>query len=202
MSVIIGLAGPMCAGKNAAAALLEEKGFFIIDADTVAHGVLQDLTPQILDEFKSDAAEKGIELQREDGSLDRRSLGSLLFSYPVLLKRHENLVYPAIDRALESLIQNHTDRNIVINAPVLHKSAMLHYCKLVLYIDAPVIIRLLRTMRRDNLPFHQIIARFRAQKSFFSQYAKKNVDIVRVENTGSLRSLGQKLDTVLSAKGY
>ncbi len=202
MSVIIGLAGPMCAGKNAAAALLEKKGFFIIDADTVAHGVLKDLTPQIIDEFKSEAAEKGIELLRRDGFLNRRSLGRLVFSDPALLKRHENLVYPAVDCALESLIKNNTGRNIVINAPVLHKSTMLQYCKLVIYVDAPLIIRFLRTVRRDRLPFCQIIARFKAQKSFFSQYAKKNVDIVRVENTGSLRSLGQKLDTVLSAKGY
>jgi len=202
MSLIIGLAGPMCAGKNSAAALLENKGFFIIDADIVAHEVLQKLASQINNEFKKEAAEKGLTLLLRDGSLDRRSLGNLLFSNPSLLHRHENLVYPTIDRALESIIQDNSDRRIVVNAPVLHKSAILQYCKLVLYIDAPVLIRFLRVWRRDRLPLHQIIARFKAQKSFFTQYTKKNVDILRVENIGSLRSLGHKLDTALSGKGY
>ena len=39
---LIGLAGQSCAGKNIVADFLEEKGYVVIDADKVAHIVLQE----------------------------------------------------------------------------------------------------------------------------------------------------------------
>ena len=39
---LIGLAGQSCAGKNIVADFLEEKGYAVIDADKVAHTVLQE----------------------------------------------------------------------------------------------------------------------------------------------------------------
>ncbi len=198
---VIGLTGPMCSGKNAAAAILAQRGFAVADADQIAHQALEALTPSILREFTQEALLRGLSLQKPDGTLNRRALGELVFPDPELLARHEALVYPEIDRRITQFISDHSSENIVLNAPTLHKSATLARCEFVLYIDAGYLIRFFRALRRDKLPARQIIARFRAQKSFFAQYILKNVDILKVKNSGSIRALEKKLARLLAQKG-
>lgn len=202
MFPIIGLTGPMCAGKNLAAAVLAKRGFAVADADKIAHQALEEVRERVTAEFAEEAAREGIKLLRTDGSLDRRALGALLFPDPAKLARHEAIVYPKIDELLNAFIDENRDRGVVINAPLLHKSGVLNRCAFVLFIDAPAIIRLFRALRRDRLPIRQILARFSAQKKLFAQYSSKNVDIERVNNRGSLRVLERRLESSLTRRGY
>ena len=48
---LIGLAGQSCAGKNLVAKFLEEKGYAVIDADRVAHTVLQEQSEAVIARF-------------------------------------------------------------------------------------------------------------------------------------------------------
>ncbi|HNY18203.1 MAG TPA: dephospho-CoA kinase [Treponemataceae bacterium] len=93
-------------------------------------------------------------------------------------------------------------RGIVINAPLLHKSPVLDRCNFVIFVDSPLLMRLVRARKRDKLPFRQILARFSAQKHLFAQYRAKNVDIQRVQNRGSIRALEKRLVILLSRRGY
>lgn len=199
---VIGLTGPMCAGKNVAGALLEARGFAVVDADKVAHAALIDVQSKVIEEFRCLAHAQGIALVAADGSLDRRALGALVFSDPDLLARHESLVYPRINELLEDFIEKNPDRPVVINAPLLHKSPVLDRCDFVIFVDAWAAIRLFRARNRDKLPFSQISARFSAQKHLFAQYLSKDVDIQRVWNHGSARVLARKLMKLLSDRGY
>ena len=199
---VIGLTGPMCAGKNVAGKILEGRGCAVIDADQVAHQALADRASAVLDAFSAAAREKGIELTAGDGSLDRRALGALLFPDPALLARHESIIYPRITELLETFIDEHPDRPAVINAPLLHKSPILERCDFVIFIDAETPIRLFRAVRRDSLPIRQILARFSAQKHLFAQYLSKAVDIQRVYNRGNMRALEKQLARLLSERGY
>jgi dephospho-CoA kinase len=192
----------MCAGKNAAGALLAQRGYAVVDADQTAHQALEDVKPAVIEAFAAPAREAGINLTRADGSLDRRQLGALLFAHPDLLARHESIIYPRINALLESFIDQHPDRPVVINAPLLHKSPILDRCDFVIFIDAWAVIRLFRAKTRDKLTFRHIYARFSAQKHLFAQYLSKSVDIERVRNGGSIRALARRLDTLLLRRGY
>lgn len=201
-SVVIGLTGPMCAGKNIAADILEKRGFAVVDADKVAHQALREVQETVLAAFREDAAAKGIVLIQADGSINRRSLGQLIFSDPGLLARHEGIIYPRINEILEHFINEHSERGVVINAPLLHKSSILSQCDFVIFIDASLPIRLFRALKRDNLPIWQIFARFWAQKHLFAQYRQKDVDIQRVYNRSSKLALDNKIVKLLTNKGY
>ena len=199
---VIGLTGPMCAGKNVAAAILEKQDFAVVDADKVAHQALNDVKDSVVAEFRALAENRGITLVANDGSLDRRALGSLVFSDAGLLARHESIVYPRINELLDGFIEKNPDRPVVINAPLLHKSPILDRCDFVIFIDAWAPIRFFRARRRDRLPFTQIFARFLAQKNLLAQSLSKDVDIQRVRNRGSTRALEKKLMNLLLNRGY
>lgn len=202
MLPVIGLTGPMCAGKNRAAEILAARGFAVVDADTVAHQALRDVQGAVVAAFGEIAGERGLSLLDTAGKINRRALGSLLFTKPALLARHEELIYPRINDLLNQFIDEHPEQGVVINAPLLHRSPVLDRCSFVIFVDSWAPIRLLRAVRRDKLPIRQIFARFSAQKHLFAQYLLKDVDIQRVDNRGSIRALEKKLDTLLSRRGY
>lgn len=199
---VIGLSGPMCAGKNRAGDILAKRGYAVVDADETAHQALVDTNAEVLAAFTDIARERGITLERADGSIDRRALGSLLFPDPVLLSRHESIIYPRINELLGAFIDANSDRTVVINATMLQKSPIIDRCDFVLFIDACAIIRFFRALRRDNMTFLQIFARFSAQKHLFTQYLLKHVDIQRVANNGRIGALETRLSRLLSNRGY
>ena len=103
---LIGLAGQSCAGKNVVADFLAERGFFVIDADAVAHTVLEDLQTEVVQRFLPRAEARGIPLCSPNGTLDRNALASLLFSAPALLAEHETFILPHIENRIRTLIRD------------------------------------------------------------------------------------------------
>jgi len=196
----------MCAGKNRVGELLSTRGYIVLDTDPVAHQALHAVKDAVLLAFTGEAVKQGLCLTNNDGSINRRALGTLLFSDPQLLSRHEGIIYPKIDELINEFIQEQTAKDscpgIVINAPLLHKSAVLSRCQLVIFVHANLFLRIFRSRRRDKLPFIQIFRRFYAQRNLFSQYFSKGVDILKVNNHGSIRALQKKLDRLLSQRGY
>ena len=203
---LIGLAGQSCAGKNVVADVLKEKGFYVIDADVVAHMVLDALQTEVLQRFLPHAEVRGIRLQSSAGILDRSGLASLLFADPALLAEHEAFVLPHIEQHIRTLIRDaHTEqpyRPIVLNAPTLHKTSLTAECSFIFYITAPFLIRLIRGKKRDKRPLRQLIARFMQQKDFYPQYLTQNADIVNVKNAHTVHALRKKIERVLRKKGF
>ena len=186
--MVICVAGPMAAGKNYVCSILEERGFFCVDADLVIHQVIKEKEEEIILQFKEEAAAAGLELKKSDGSLDRRALGELLFKNPNLLAKQESLVYPAFERRIKEMIdENQKVRGFAINATLLYKTpALLRQCKKIIYVDAPLLVRVWRSRRRDKMPLAQILRRMKAQKGLEGQYkkfaAKNNIEFIRVRN--------------------
>ena len=203
---LIGLAGQSCAGKNIVADFLEEKGYAVIDADKVAHAVLQEQSEAVIARFSPHAETRGLQLRGANGLLDRSTLSVLLFSEPALLAEHESFILPKIEERIRSLIKTalseEPDRPVVLNAPTLHKTSLTSECSFILYIKAPFFIRLIRGKKRDTIPLCRLIARFVQQKDFFAQYLSQNADIVSVVNARSVQSLRKKIERVLREKGF
>ena len=193
---LIGLVGQSCAGKNMVADFLEEKGYAVIDADKVAHTVLQEQCEAVIARFSPHAAKRGLQLRTQEGALNRKALSVLLFSEPALLAEHEAFILPKIEERIRFLIKDALtecpNRPIVLNAPTLHKTSLTPECSFILYIKAPFFIRLIRGRKRDNIPLCRLIARFLQQKDFFAQYLLQNADIVSVVNAHSVQSLRKK----------
>ena len=203
---LIGLVGQSCAGKNLVADFLEEKGYAVIDADKVAHTVLQEQSEVVIARFSPYAEKQRLQLRTQEGALNRMALSVLLFSDPALLAEHEAFILPKIEARVRSLINTalteQPNRPVVLNAPTLHKTSLTPECSFILYIKAPFFIRLIRGKKRDAIPLCRLIARFLQQKDFFAQYLSQNADIVSVVNARSVQSLREKIERILREKGF
>lgn len=193
--MVLCVTGCMAAGKNAASDILEKHGFVSIDADKVVHGILleKNFQEKVISTFAPFAEKKGIDLRNGDGTLNRRALGELIFADKVLLALQESIVFPEVDRKIIEFIDRNSGKDLVVNATVLHKISSVRKCDAVVFIDAPILTRLSRARKRDGISVLNILQRFWSQRNLFSKYKKSNADTFKVNNTGDLCALEEKL---------
>lgn len=199
--MILCVTGPMAAGKNAVCRILEERGFIALDADRQVHGAIEKAAPEIIKTFSKEANAQNITLTDENGRINRRELGRLLFTSKELLSKQESIVYPVIIEETKRFIQKQqelkSDADIILNATVLYKTPeLLRLCKYIIYVDAPKITRIVRALKRDRMPLRQILSRFATQKGLFSEYKKTGVPIIKITNAGSEKKLKSAIESL------
>lgn len=109
---VIGLTGNIATGKSEVRRMLEKLGAAGIDADALAHQVMKSQEPAfpvILSAF-------GQEILGEDGEIDRRRLGQIVFSDPAALSQLEAIVHPEVRKKVEQIICKAPEHVIVIEA--------------------------------------------------------------------------------------
>jgi dephospho-CoA kinase len=196
MSLLIGLTGLYCAGKNHVASLLEKRGLSVLDVDKLGHEVLEAEKETLVRRFGSGILDPA-------GRIDRRLLGILTFGRPEALAALEGIVHPAVNGLTARWISRQTGP-CVINAALLHKSSAFPRLNAVVVVRAPFPVRFLRARKRDALSLATLVRRFSSQKDFpfqnSAQLFSSTADIYTVENPGfpgSRRSLEKRIDAIL-----
>ena len=197
--MIIGLTGMYCAGKNLVGSILEKRGLAVLDVDKLGHIAIENQKAAIFARF-------GEDIQNSDGSVNRRLLGKKVFGKEKELAALEAIVHPEANRLTMEWIEAENRKNCVINAALLHKSAVFRQLDGVILVNAPLFVRLIRAKKRDRLPWLVIIKRFWSQRHFFVQYLAGNADTYRVENPGFgelrlLTGLEDRIVEILSKLG-
>ena len=98
---VIGLTGGIACGKSTVLAMLAALGARIIDADRVTHRLQQPGTPV----FQQIVATFGRGVLSPTGALDRRRLGTIVFSDQAKLEQLEHLIHPAVRATIQSFIE-------------------------------------------------------------------------------------------------
>src|SRR5437660_3609022 len=91
----LGLTGGIASGKSAVAAMLRELGFHVLDADSLAHKLIEPGQPahnEIVREF-------GADIVAPNGQINRAKLGALVFADPAKLARLNAIVHPRVEAA-------------------------------------------------------------------------------------------------------
>jgi dephospho-CoA kinase len=185
-----------CAGKNYVAALLEKRGLAVLDVDKLGYIAIENKKAGIVSRFGGD-------ILNSDGSVNRRLLGEKVFGRESEIAALENIVHPEANRLTLEWIAAQNGKNCVINAALLHKSAVFGQLDCIIVVKAPWPVRLLRAKRRDKLPWASILRRFSSQRQFSAQYSAKNADIYRVGNSGFAGTrLERRIDAILSKLGF
>ncbi len=203
--MILGLTGGYCAGKNAAASLLEERGWTCIDLDKLGHKALAAKAAQV-------EALLGPSVRKADGSMDRKAIGALVFADPGLLARYEAIVRPAmlllLDEALAAgkaafAAEGRAGEELLcINAAILYRLPHARSCAAIVELRAPLPIRLARSKERDGLGIAEALKRICSQRPLWlagRAFAKRRFVL---SNTGAMGALGEKLDGILARIRY
>ena len=198
---VIGLIGPIAAGKGLVAEEFRRRGATIILADEVSRDVVAPGAPAldaVLREF-------GEEYRRPDGSLDRARMGELVFGDPSARARLERIVHPPMVEALRSRLRGLRESGsvpvAVLEAANLIEMGARGLVDLVVRVDAPPEVRLERLIARDGLSAAEARARIRAQEQM--DLGAHPADFV-LNNDGSrteLREQVARLWTQITASG-
>ena len=193
--MVLGLTGRYCTGKDAAARILEGKGFRVIDVDRVGHEVLDERREEV-------AAAFGPGVRRSDGSIDRRALGRIVFADPAALARHEAIVHPAMVERVRALAdaERSAGRDVAVNAALLRRMGLDRLCDAVLEVRACFPRRFVRGLRRDRLGPVQVLRRMRSQHTGSRRLNRKTpgVDTYTVRNDrATTRRLELSVDRIV-----
>jgi dephospho-CoA kinase len=98
---LIGLTGNIATGKSTVAQILAELGAQVIDADKIAHQVMDPGTHiwrRVVESF-------GKEIVGPDGYIDRFRLGERVFADPAQLRQLECIVHPAVRQEIDRILR-------------------------------------------------------------------------------------------------
>lgn len=176
--MLIGLTGGIAAGKSLVAKELTRLGAAVIDADAIARELLDPGTP----EFKAVIAEFGAGILKEDNTINRPALASIIFSDKERRAALNAIMHPAIRKAIfervEKFKREAPDSMIVIDAALLIENELCKQVKKVIVVMADEETLMARMTRRDNISNDDAKKRLASQLSVKekSKYADYIID--------------------------
>jgi len=159
----VGLTGGLGSGKSFIGRTLERLGCVLIRADDLGHAVI---APDG-EAYHPVMAAFGSAILNEDGTIDRRRLGDLVFSDPQKLALLNSIVHPPVFRREEELIarahQADPSAITVVEAAIMVEAGShRHYDKLIVA-SCREEQQIERAMERDGMTREQTEARLRRQ---------------------------------------
>ena len=168
MKTIVGLTGPIGAGKSTVAMRFAERGFYVIDADRVARKIVE-MSSVVLTELVNTF---GSDILEHDGSLNRKRLAALAFASKESTQRLNQITHPAIIAEINNEIATCQQDMILLDAPQLFESGCDKICSTVVGVLADKDLRIKRVQARDSLTAEQIDDRMKVQypDSFYLEH--------------------------------
>jgi dephospho-CoA kinase len=115
----VGLTGGIATGKTTVAAILRKLGCHMLDADKIAHHLIEPGAAAYEDVVR----EFGRGILAPDGRVDRKKLGAIVFADPPRLARLNGIVHPRVletqDRELEAIERAASHAIAVVEAALL-----------------------------------------------------------------------------------
>jgi len=146
--IVVGVTGNIACGKSTVMRCLGEYGAELIDADTVYHELIAPGRPL----WKAVRARFGDGVVRDDGSIDRRALGGIVFSDPDALADLDRITHPAVIAAIRDRIAASTSPLLAVDAVKLIESGMAPLCDSVWLVTCDRAQQIERLVSRSGLP--------------------------------------------------
>ena len=127
----------------------------------------------------------GKEIVNNDGHIDRKVLGKIVFADKSKLNTLNSIVHPVMVDMLRQKIAE-TDGKIVVSAAILFDMGLDALCSRVLVVKAPMMTIIHRARKRDGYNLNRILKVLKSQK--LRKYLK-NEKVRVIRNSGSLERL-------------
>jgi len=159
----VGLTGGIATGKSTVARIFATLGATILDADEIAHRLVETGAPA----YDPVARAFGEEILGRDGAIDRSRLGRIIFSDPEKRAVLESILHPLIRKEEANLVELLSDtgqgRIAVSNAALLIETGFYRDYHRVVVVHCAQAVQLDRILKRDALTEEEARARIAAQ---------------------------------------
>ena len=194
---VIGIVGGIGSGKSTVAQLFGKLGCAVIDADELAHQVLDE--PGI--KTRTIAAFGDAVLDRE-GRVDRKKLADIVFTDAANLELLNNIIHPLVLERAEQLIERYNSgpsvKAIVLDMPLLIEVGWEKRCDKVIFVDCERGLRAERAKKLQLFDEKRIKIREKFQISLDS---KADIADNTVNNNSDLSVLVKQVTDIFTNIG-
>ena len=185
--LVVGLTGNIGCGKSSLSDIFRAEGIKIIDADIIARQIYEGekLLSKVYETFGND-------IKNEDGSLNRKALGRIVFSDDEKLIQLNKLTHPVIRQKVSDEIEEYKSQNeeiVILDAALLVESDYLNFIDKLLVVTCKENIQIERIIARDNCSIEEALGRIKSQMS--QENKVKYADYV-IDNSATLSELRKK----------
>jgi dephospho-CoA kinase len=186
---ILGLTGGIASGKSTVARLLQEMKLPVVDADVLARRIVEPGQPAL----KEIAEAFGENVIQEDGQLDRKALGALIFGDAERRALLNSITHPRVAQLAQETFQQHREQGaflLVYEVPLLFEVGLHHIVDASLLVAVSPEVQLQRLMERDQSSEEAASSRIKSQMPLEEKL--KLADFV-LWNNGTLDELDSEL---------
>ena len=184
--LVIGLTGSIGTGKSEAARQLEALGASIISADQVGH---EAYTPNT-EAWEHVVSAFGDEILQDDGEIDRRKLGTIVFSDPGQLERLNQIMHPRMAQMVADkveVLRGQGVKVVVVEAALLFEAGWDSLVEEVWTTDSPEQAVIERLKVRNGMSEEEVRKRMSSQMGRTERLERSDYVI---ENSGDMVALG------------
>ena len=193
-SWILGITGGVGCGKSTVLDMLEkEYGAYVIQADIVAHELMQPGQTS----YKAIVEHFGQEILDSDGRIDRKALGAIVFADAEKLTLLNSLTHPAVKEEIRRRIITSQNRFLVIEAALLLEDHYDEICDEIWYVYAD------KEVRFERLSASRGYSREKSQSMMDNQMSEEELRRrcqAVIDNSGTLEDTKNALGALLNAR--
>ena len=186
---VLGITGGIGSGKSYVCRLLAEHYHVPIYYCDIHAALLMRSDYELIEQL----SELVPGLYDEEGELDKQRLASYMFSDEQHLRNVNAIVHPAVRRHLREWKEHHRATLLAVESAILYESHFDTEVDKVLYVDAPLEVRIQRTCLRDGLTEQEVKGRIAHQQT---DYARSRADYL-LNNDGQ-HDLLLELDKIIN----
>lgn len=182
----VGLTGGIGSGKTFCADIFREIGIPVYESDSEAKKLMisdSSIQNGLINLF-------GKEVYHEDGSLNRKLLGSKIFQDESLRESVNQIVHPAVRNDFSKWAEEQTKAPYVIQeSALLYEIGAEKFFDAMIVVDAPIDIRIERVMARDQITREEVLHRIKSQMPASEKKVKADYIIVNDHDTPLIRQI-------------
>ena len=190
--MIIGVTGGIASGKSEVCRILEQNGFTIIDADIVAHDVLE--KPEVIKNISEAFGNEILCFYDNKLCVDRKKLGNIVFSDKKQMEILEGITHTQIVKQIEEIIINNKKDNFVIEAIKLVSSGLLELCDELWIVHAEPEQQIQRLIKYRNMSYEEALARIKLQEEH--DWDEKQADQI-IYSTEPIETMRKQVTDIL-----
>jgi dephospho-CoA kinase len=191
---LIGIVGGVASGKSTVAAELKRLGCAVIDADAIAHALLEEpaVHAAVVKRF-------GLAILGNAGEIDRRKLALTVFADAQELAALNGILHPRVLQRVEEAIERYertdTVRAVALDMPLLVEVGWADRCDRVIFVDSSFERRAERARRKGLLTEEEIKIRENSQISLDS---KAKLADNTIDNNSDFSTLVRQIQDIFS----
>ena len=183
----LGITGGIGSGKSTVCRALEKRGIAVYDSDARAKMLMNTVLCQSIEQLFGKEAYL-------NGELNRAYISSKVFSNRTLLDALNAIVHPAVGVDFEQWAAEQQCLIVALESAILFESGFNSRVDAVLFVDAPLELRITRTMARDGRSRADVEARIANQRC---DEARLKSDFII--NNGADNNLEVQIDQLLTS---